>query len=165
MRQKLAIGLHVHCTCWKTFVKGQPSLQSNHRRLSNMSWSQNHHYYQIHALSFPAPLSAVLTRRIPIRYVQLIGACLSSIGVFMCGMATTEWEVMILFSVVTGWYDLLCWEGGRLLILALKYKSKEDHSQIYTRTKQPDACRDLILALCELTVELYTNHILFSTPF
>ena len=43
-------------------------------------------------------------------------------------------------------------KGGRLVILALKDKHKQDHCQIYTRTKQPDASRDLILALRELAV-------------
>ena len=43
-------------------------------------------------------------------------------------------------------------KGGRSVILALKDKQKQDHCQIYTRTKQPDASRDLILALRELAV-------------
>ena len=43
-------------------------------------------------------------------------------------------------------------KGGRLVILALKDKQKQDHCQIYTRTKKPYASRDLIFALRKLAV-------------
>ena len=48
------------------------------------------------------PLSAIFTRIVSIRKVQLLGCIIALLGIGLCGIATEQWHVVVLFGVVAG---------------------------------------------------------------
>lgn len=54
------------------------------------------------SINFIGPISALLTRMISIRRIQLLGALLAIAGLGLCGFATKPWHVVLLFGVVNG---------------------------------------------------------------
>ena len=65
------------------------------------------HYYNSPSTVILDPLCTMLTRKVSLRMTQFIGCIVSLIGIGLCGFATENWHVIILFGIVAGEIEAL----------------------------------------------------------
>ena len=51
---------------------------------------------------FSDPLAAILTKKLALRKVQLLGCIISLLGIGCAGFSTRHWHVVISFGIVAG---------------------------------------------------------------
>ena len=159
MRQKLAIGLHVHVEKHLSKV----SLLYNQITEDSASWAGARTIIITKSMLYSTTQRCVDKK-------NSYQICTADRGMFKQRRCVHVWNG---YHRVGG-HDLvqrshrLVWlimlrRGVDWLYWLSKINKKQDHCQIYTRSKQPDASRDLILALRELAVWLYQSYFIFHT--